>query len=136
MPEGDYGWTGIFLKAWPAAFLWGIGTAMGEIPPYATSYAAAVAGEADEDMEEVAELQRMKAEGKDAPKKDPFTEMKIWMVDVMDRHGFWGVLLMSAWPNAMFDLCGICCGSMKMPFWDFFRCSGSHASPRAPACLT
>lgn len=23
-------------------------------------------------------------------------------------------------PNAAFDLCGLCCGAFKMPFWKFF----------------
>ena len=36
------------------------------------------------------------------------------------RHGFLGVFLMAAWPNALFDLCGICCGHFMMPFWEFF----------------
>ena len=36
------------------------------------------------------------------------------------RHGFVGILLLAAWPNAAFDLCGICCGHFLMPFWDFF----------------
>lgn len=27
---------------------------------------------------------------------------------------------MAAWPNAAFDLCGICCGHFLMPFWEFF----------------
>merc|ERR1740130_1436116 len=42
------------------------------------------------------------------------------MIAFMRRYGFWGVFIMSAWPNALFDLCGICCGASKMPFWDFF----------------
>ena len=25
----------------------------------------------------------------------------------------------SAWPNAFFDLCGICCGHFQMNFWTF-----------------
>ena len=36
------------------------------------------------------------------------------------RHGFWGIFLLAAWPNALFDLCGICCGHFLMPFWQFF----------------
>lgn len=36
------------------------------------------------------------------------------------RHGFVGILVLAAWPNAAFDLCGICCGHFLMPFWDFF----------------
>lgn len=35
-------------------------------------------------------------------------------------HGFWGILLLAAYPNAAFDLCGICCGHFLMPFWEFF----------------
>lgn len=67
--------------------------------------------------------------------------MKEWMIRFLQTHGFWGVLLMSAWPNMAFDLCGvcasavrvarrsfswartiagICCGHFLMPFWTFF----------------
>lgn len=46
--------------------------------------------------------------------------MKTWMVEFLQKHGFVGVFLMSAWPNAFFDLCGICCGHFLMPFWSFF----------------
>jgi vacuole membrane protein 1 len=35
----------ILLKVYPACVLWGIGTAIGEIPPYAVSRAAKLAGE-------------------------------------------------------------------------------------------
>jgi hypothetical protein len=42
------------------------------------------------------------------------------MLDIVDKYGFWGVVLLSAWPNAMFDLCGICCGHALMPFVTFF----------------
>jgi hypothetical protein len=46
-------------------------------------------------------------------------KMKVWMVDFLQNHGFVGVILMSAWPNAFFDLCGMCCGHFLMPFWQF-----------------
>lgn len=42
------------------------------------------------------------------------------MIDFLKKHGFIGVLLMAAWPNMAFDLCGICCGHFLMPFWTFF----------------
>jgi vacuole membrane protein 1 len=35
----------ILLKVYPACVLWGVGTAIGEIPPYAVSRAAKLAGE-------------------------------------------------------------------------------------------
>ena len=58
------------------------------------------------------------------------------MLDVIRRFGFWGVFLFSAWPNALFDLCGICCGSCLMPFWDFFgACFLGKAGVKAPVQL-
>lgn len=45
--------------------------------------------------------------------------MKDWMINFLQKHGFWGVLLMAAYPNMAFDLCGICCGHFLMPFWQF-----------------
>lgn len=42
------------------------------------------------------------------------------MVSVLERSGFWGLVAMASWPNAAFDLCGICCGNFGMPFWTFF----------------
>ena len=46
--------------------------------------------------------------------------MQGWMLGVIQRHGFLGILLLASWPNAAFDLCGICCGHFQMPFWQFF----------------
>jgi vacuole membrane protein 1 len=49
-----------------------------------------------------------------------FDGMKGWMLAFIRNHGFWGIFLLAAWPNAAFDLCGICCGHFLMPFWEFF----------------
>lgn len=46
--------------------------------------------------------------------------MQTWMMRMIKKHGFLGILLLASWPNAAFDLCGICCGAFKMPFWEFF----------------
>lgn len=46
--------------------------------------------------------------------------MQAWMMRVIQQHGFFGILLLASWPNAAFDLCGICCGAFLMPFWEFF----------------
>jgi len=106
----------LFLKTLPECFIWGAGTAAGEIPPYWISYAASVAGQVDEDFAEIEELENMQ----EVASWDLFTRMKRWMIRFMRDYGFWGVFLMSAWPNAAFDLCGICCGHFQMPFWTFF----------------
>jgi vacuole membrane protein 1 len=103
---------GLLLKSVLACLLWGAGTALGELPPYATSYAARMAGREDEEFEEIVSEQS-------SSNKDVVTRMKKWMLDIVDKYGFWGVILLSAWPNAMFDLCGICCGHALMPFASF-----------------
>jgi membrane protein YqaA with SNARE-associated domain len=101
----------IFRKVIVPCMLWGAGTAAGEIPPYALSRAAKLAGQRNEEFEEITESKSS---------YNLMNHMKDWMIDFLQKHGFWGVLLMSAWPNVAFDLCGICCGHFLMPFWTFF----------------
>lgn len=95
----------------PVYFLWGSGTAIGEIPPYAISRAAAEAGKKN------AEFEEMTSERSGI---DVLNKMKDWMVGFLQTNGFVGVLLMASWPNMAFDLCGVCCGHFRMPFWTFF----------------
>lgn len=92
--------------------LWGLGTAIGELPPYLVSKAARQAGSKDSDYQ---------AELDDARQKtDMFSKMKMWTIDFTEKHGFLGVFLLASWPNAAFDMCGMCCGYVLMPFWTFF----------------
>ena len=42
---------GVFLEA----FLWGLGTALGELPPYFVARAASMAGNTTEELEELLE---------------------------------------------------------------------------------
>ncbi len=66
---------GIFLKVWLPCFLWGSGTAIGEIPPYAISLAAAKANEANAAFDEVNERSEY----------DIVNKMKDWMVGYLKR---------------------------------------------------
>jgi len=102
---------GIFLKVFLPCMIWGAGTAIGEIPPYAVSRAARLAGKANEEFEEIVESKSS---------WNILNSMKTWMINFLEKHGFFGVLLMAAYPNMAFDLCGICCGHFLMPFWQFF----------------
>lgn len=45
---------------------------------------------------------------------------KVFLIWLLRKYGFYGVLLMASYPNIAFDLCGICCGHFLMPFWTFF----------------
>lgn len=95
------------VKVVPACVLWGAGTAIGEVPPYALSYAAALQGRHRDDLQET-------------PAYDVMTLMKNWTLRKIRRYGFWAILLLAAWPNMAFDLCGMACGQFLMPFWTFF----------------
>uniref|UniRef100_A0A7S4UKD5 EF-hand domain-containing protein n=1 Tax=Alexandrium monilatum TaxID=311494 RepID=A0A7S4UKD5_9DINO len=105
-----------FLRLWAAVtvpcMLWGFGTAVGELPPYAVSKTARLSNTTDSEFE--AELKEAKEKG------DVFSKMKIWTIDFTKRHGFFGVFMLASWPNAAFDMCGMCCGYLLMPFWTFF----------------
>ena len=99
----------LLVKSFTACVIWGIGTALGELPPYATAYAARLAGREEEFEEALHEAQE----------NDAIARMKKWMLHIVERYGFWGVLLLSSWPNALFDLTGICCGHALMPVATF-----------------
>ncbi len=138
--------------------LWGCGTAIGEVPPYAVSYHAAKAGIRSVEVEAMFGVGGGGGGGSTAvngsthsangfgggsgggggggtmagvgpggeggevggPLGALLAGMKAWMFRFIQRHGFWGILLLASYPNAAFDLCGICCGHFLMPFWHFF----------------
>ncbi|KAK9829946.1 hypothetical protein WJX72_008802 [[Myrmecia] bisecta] len=115
---GHVSYWDIFKKVSIPAMLWGCGTAIGEVPPYAFSYHAAKAGLHNDDFDSMFSVKDM--DGKHGLVRGLIARMKNWMLHFIQTHGFWGILLLAAWPNALFDLCGICCGHFLMPFWSFF----------------
>jgi len=100
------------LLLWPSVILWGVGTAVGELPPYFVTRAARRAGKRATDFEE--ELNEAKL------KTDLVSQLKVWTIDFTQKNGFLGVYLLASWPNAAFDMCGMACGWLDMPFWTFF----------------
>ena len=44
----------------------------------------------------------------------------MYTIEFTEKHGFFGVYLLASWPNAAFDMCGMACGYLNMPFWTFF----------------
>ncbi|CCW62399.1 unnamed protein product [Phytomonas sp. EM1] len=95
------------LKVLPACIAWGFGTALGEMPPYLLSYAAAKQGRKQHELDQ-------------ASSYNILNRMKEWTLRNIQRYGFFAVLLLAAWPNMAFDLCGMACGQFLMPFWSFF----------------
>lgn len=99
------------------AFLWGAGTALGELPPYFMAKASRLSGAEHEDFDNIVELEDRKKHG---DKLNLFERGKLAMEKFVEKVGFFGILLCASIPNPLFDLAGITCGHFLVPFWTFF----------------
>uniref|UniRef100_A0A5B7A743 Putative vacuole membrane protein KMS1 n=1 Tax=Davidia involucrata TaxID=16924 RepID=A0A5B7A743_DAVIN len=98
------------------AVLWGIGTALGELPPYFISRAASISGSSLEVMEDL-----------DSSSKEDsgfisshIKLIKQWLLSHSEHLNFFTILVLASVPNPLFDLAGIMCGQFGIPFWKFF----------------
>lgn len=97
----------ILAKVRMESLLWGIGTALGELPPYFMARASRLSGQRVEERPESGELSF-------------FDRSKLFLERVVLRIGFLGILLCASVPNPFFDLAGVACGHFLVPFWKFF----------------
>lgn len=98
------------------AVLWGLGTALGELPPYFISRAARLSGGT---VDAVEELDASSAE--DTGFLSAFlTRIKRWFLSHAQYLNFFTILILASVPNPLFDLAGIMCGQFGIPFWEFF----------------
>ncbi|KAL2349496.1 hypothetical protein Fmac_003496 [Flemingia macrophylla] len=91
------------------AILWGLGTAIGELPPYFISRAARLSGGRVDAMEEL-----------DSENKGVLNRIKCWFRSHSQHLNFLTILVLASVPNPLFDLAGIMCGQCGIPFWKFF----------------
>jgi hypothetical protein len=91
-PAGENGstsfWT-IMFNVQLEAFLWGLGTAIGELPPYFMAKAAAEAGKSNEEVEELRKI----AVDKPSSLMD---RIKGMLYSHLNKHGFITVLLFAS----------------------------------------
>ncbi|XP_062207067.1 vacuole membrane protein KMS1-like isoform X2 [Phragmites australis] len=97
------------------AVLWGIGTALGELPPYFISRAARLSGS---ESKAVKELDA--ATSKDGPVASTLNRTKRWLLSHSQHLNFFTILILASVPNPLFDLAGIMCGQFGVHFWQFF----------------
>ncbi|KAF7837275.1 vacuole membrane protein KMS1-like [Senna tora] len=95
------------------AVLWGVGTAIGELPPYFISRAASLSGSRLDAMEELDTEDR----GFIATL---LTQLQRWFLTHIEHLNFSTILVLASVPNPLFDLAGIMCGQFGIPFWKFF----------------
>lgn len=105
----------ILLQVQLEAVLWGLGTALGELPPYFISRAASLSGSKVEAMEELDTSSENN--GFIATR---LTQMKRWFFSHAQCLNFFTILILASVPNPLFDLAGIMCGQFGIPFWKFF----------------
>eukprot|EP00825_Cyclidium_porcatum_P001270 TRINITY_DN1057_c0_g1_i1.p1 TRINITY_DN1057_c0_g1~~TRINITY_DN1057_c0_g1_i1.p1 ORF type:complete len:226 (+),score=37.68 TRINITY_DN1057_c0_g1_i1:572-1249(+) len=104
------GFFGILLSVQFEAFLWGFGTAIGELPPYFVAKAAAASKGTSH-----AEAIENEIKGNDIVSK-----IKQIIYKSLKKFGFITVVLCASIPNPLFDLAGITCGHFGIPFLTFF----------------
>lgn len=105
---------GLLRKVQWEAFLWGLGTAIGELPPYFVARAARAANET------LAEIEELTAEDNSSKIMKYVAHVRRKLLALVDRLGFFGILLFASIPNPLFDLAGLTSGYLGVPFWRFF----------------
>uniref|UniRef100_A0AA34QVJ7 Vacuole membrane protein 1 n=1 Tax=Homo sapiens TaxID=9606 RepID=A0AA34QVJ7_HUMAN len=115
--EGTISLWSIISKVRIEACMWGIGTAIGELPPYFMARAARLSG-AEPDDEEYQEFEEMLEHAESA--QDFASRAKLAVQKLVQKVGFFGILACASIPNPLFDLAGITCGHFLVPFWTFF----------------
>ncbi|XP_064127381.1 vacuole membrane protein 1 isoform X3 [Loxodonta africana] len=115
--EGTISLWSIISKVRIEACMWGVGTAIGELPPYFMARAARLSG-AEPDDEEYQEFEEMLEHAETA--QDFASRAKLAVQNLVHKVGFFGILACASIPNPLFDLAGITCGHFLVPFWTFF----------------
>ena len=105
----------IMAKVRVESFMWGAGTAIGELPPYFMARTARLSGQKldDEDFNEIENIKKMND-------LDIWSKSKLFVHDLVQKAGFFGILAAASIPNPLFDLAGVVCGHFLVPFITFF----------------
>ena len=82
----------IMTKVRVEAFLWGAGTALGELPPYFMAKASRLSGYDPEDAEEMAEFEELQKKKTSGEKLNMFERLKLSMERIVEKVGFFGIL--------------------------------------------
>lgn len=97
----------ILQKVGLESFMWGLGTAIGELPPYLAARLRAQAIGSREG-------------GDNLTTADETPGWEIWMIRIINKVGFIGILMCAAIPNPLFDAAGVASGMAQIPFFTFF----------------
>jgi hypothetical protein len=97
-----------YHEVWWWSLCWGIGTAIGELPPYWAARAARLQNKRAAELDEEFESADSSIVGL----------LKLRIQDM--NMGFVSICLFASVPNPLFDLAGLMCGHNLVPFSTFF----------------
>ena len=100
----------LLFNTFPASFLWSIGTALGELPPYLFFN-----NQINTDNYWIKKF--INFEGNEIRIKTKICNLNIKQYIL--QNAFILIVLFSSYPNMLFDMCGILCGYLKIPFTTF-----------------
>jgi len=89
--------------------IWGIGTAIGELPPYLLALTVDM-----KDKKATGKLFDMLGDNRDRVKQ--YIDNTVYY---LKHYSFLTILALSAWPNALFDMCGVASGLVNLPMLEF-----------------
>uniref|UniRef100_R4FJQ2 Putative vacuole membrane protein n=2 Tax=Rhodnius TaxID=13248 RepID=R4FJQ2_RHOPR len=119
----DISWTAsiwnIMRKIHLEAIMWGAGTALGELPPYFMAKASRLSGH-DPDVDDLKEFEELQKKKENPENMNMLDKAKLMVEELVNKVGFFGILVCASIPNPLFDLAGITCGHFLVPFWTFF----------------
>lgn len=110
----------IMSKVRIESFMWGAGTALGELPPYFMARAARLSGYDPDDEDDLAEFEELQRKKENPELLNTIDRLKLFVEKLVEKVGFFGILACASIPNPLFDLAGITCGHFLVPFWTFF----------------
>ncbi|KAL5109527.1 hypothetical protein TcWFU_009934 [Taenia crassiceps] len=127
--RGDVSFLKIVRKTELESVLWGLGTAIGELPPYFMARGSRLSGSMNADEIELSlnntssssEVETDSIQPQMPEKKlNSFQRIEVFLQRLVTRAGFIGILLCASVPNPFFDLAGMTCGHFLVPFSTFF----------------
>ena len=101
-----------YYRCIPMVLIWGFGTAFGELPPYF------IASKINyKDGAKLDKMYKILGDNSSKVKNSVNNTMEIFKRN--KKYSFTTILFLSAWPNAMFDICGISAGLVKLSVKEF-----------------
>ena len=89
--------------------IWGVGTALGELPPYMLASTVDM-----KDAKSTEKLYDMLGDNRERVKS--YIDSTVYY---LKKYSFLTILGLSAWPNALFDMCGVASGLVRIPMIEF-----------------